>query len=122
MENIEMTYDGRTDYLNQNGYFGGIYFRKWGPLENGHMIGGHQHEIDHVTSVMTGSIRVRYRKTETDEPYKSAVFIAPINFIVRADTFHEITALEDNTSYQCIFAIPEGGTYPGETAFGPKVD
>ena len=105
----EPVYDGRTDLLNQIGSFGGIYFRKHGPFDAGYVHNGHRHYNDHITNVMTGSVRVRYRSKADGDVEKSAVFIAPINFAVAADVYHEITVLEDGTAWQCLFWNEDAG-------------
>src|SRR5512147_701353 len=101
----EPVYDGRSDLLHQIGAFGGIYFRKHGPFDAGYVHNGHRHNQDHITSVMTGSVRVRYRTEPSEGPFKSAVFIGPINFQVSAGLFHEIEALENGTAWQCLFRV-----------------
>lgn len=102
---VEPVYDGRADHLHQAGYFGGIYARKFGPVAAGFVHEGHTHYVDHVTFLMSGRVRVRYSRG--GEMEKSAVFVAPILFEIRADTCHEITALEDGTAWSCVFAKPE---------------
>ena len=109
---MERVYDGRTDHLHQIGSFGGIYFRKHGPFAKGYVHAGHRHYQDHVTNVMSGSVRVRYRNSDDGEPFKSAVFIAPINFEVAASVYHEIISLEDGTAFQCLFWNEEAGDIP----------
>lgn len=106
----EPVYDGRKE-TTQLGWYGGIYFRKHGPHAKGASIRGHRHHVDHITALTSGSVRVRYRKGANDEPFKVAVFIAPINFMVAAEVYHEIEALEDGTTWQCLFAIPPDGEH-----------
>lgn len=104
----EPVYDGRSDHLHQVGYFGGIYARKFGPVSAGFVHDGHTHYVDHVTFLMSGRVRVRYSRPGVEE--KSAVFVAPMLFEIRADTCHEIEALEDGTAWSCVFARPEDGS------------
>ena len=61
---------------------------------------------------MAGSVRVRYRSKAEGDIEKSAVFIAPINFEVAAGVYHEITALEDGTVWQCLFWNQAAGDIP----------
>lgn len=92
---IEPVYDGRREYLHQVGCFGHIYVRKHGPEPQGFVYTGHRHYQDHVTHLCPGGqVRVRYRAAEEDAPFKSAVFIGPINFEIAAGVYHEITVLE----------------------------
>jgi hypothetical protein len=107
----EPIYDGRAE-PHQIGNFGGIYFRRIGPLRKGDIADGHRHYRDHITAVMTGSVRVKYRQSLDGAPLKSAVFIAPINFEVAAELYHEIEALEDGTSYLCLFWNEQAGDIP----------
>jgi hypothetical protein len=99
-------HDGRLQ-PQQDDWYGGIYFRKVGPFPAGYVFGGHDHEIDHVTSVNVGSVSLATRVN--GEWVEQARYIAPIIFNVPAKVEHRITALEDGTSWACLFAITEDG-------------
>lgn len=77
---------------------GNIFIRKNMNLQKGQVVPGHKHNFDHTTIVFTGSIRVRTPR----EGF--AVFRAPDHFLVKKDVMHEITALENNTEFWCVFA------------------
>jgi hypothetical protein len=111
----DVVFDGRSEqYRDQLGSFGGIYFRKFGPLAKGFVHEGHRHYQDHITSLMTGAVRVKYRLVNdlASDPLRSAVFFAPINFEIKANVYHEIEVLEDGTSYQCLFNNADCGDIP----------
>ena len=63
---------------------------------------GHKHNFDHTAIVFTGSVHVRGvcpdgRIIEQD-------FTAPSHFLVLKNVEHEITALEDGTSFWCVYS------------------
>jgi quercetin dioxygenase-like cupin family protein len=103
-------YDGR-ELPHQVGWFGGIYFRKIGPFAKGQVYEGHAHTANHITALISGRVRVVYRP-RGGEVEKTAEFIAPINFEVRAEVWHEITALKDDTAWLCLFACKDTGEVP----------
>jgi len=61
--------------------------------------GGHAHTHDHITLLTAGSVEVSVNE---DEP---KVFTAPTFIIIKKGLSHKITALEDKTSYFCVFAM-----------------
>lgn len=60
-------------------------------------IGGHKHKYDHISLLASGSAKV-----EVDSIEK--IFKAPTFIIIRKDKIHNVTALENNTLWYCIFA------------------
>lgn len=99
---------------------GNIYIRPNVLPKTGDKINGHKHNFDHTSIVFTGSVHVRGvcpdgRVIEQD-------FHAPSHFLVLKDVEHEITALEDGTTFWCVYShrSPQGdvvqdhnGWYPG---------
>lgn len=86
---------------------GNIFLRKMKP-DKGHCLPGHTHNFDHTTIVFTGSIHVR---AETpDGRILEHDFKAPSHFLVKAEVAHEITVLEDDTEYWCVYShrSPQG--------------
>ena len=63
----------------------------------GEKIGGHKHKYDHVSILATGKALVEVDGIEKE-------FIAPAFIIIRKDKIHNVTALEENTTWYCIFA------------------
>lgn len=87
---------------------GNIYIRKNEDLPLGHVTPGHFHEFDHTTIVFLGAVRVK--ATLPDGLIIERDFHAPNHFLVRKDVLHEITALEDGTTYWCVYShrTPQG--------------
>lgn len=59
---------------------------------------GHTHSFDHLTLLASGSLRVTANNKSTD--YK-----APMMIYIDAETKHELTALEPNTTAFCIHGL-----------------
>lgn len=86
-------------------------------------IPGHRHTFDHTSIVFTGAVHVR--ATLPDGTIVERDFRAPAHFLVRADTEHEIRALEPNTQFWCVFShrdaqgrVTQTDTGWGGTAYG----
>lgn len=109
----EPVYDGRNKPLLY-GEHAGLFFRTH-TGNKGDVLEGHEHYQDHWTFLFSGSVRVRYKPTLDGEPEKTAVFIAPYAFVIKAEVFHEVMALEDNTVWQCVFVQPENQSGPDAT-------
>lgn len=73
----------------------------------GEVHAGHEHDVDHGTVLHSGRVRIDWSCAKRGT-FGTTEFTAPANFLVRADTEHTITALEDGTSWYCIFTPPEG--------------
>lgn len=73
--------------------------------QKGEVHPGHRHTVDHPTILVTGSVHVKWNN---DRGHGERTFVSPDHFLVRADTEHEITALEDNTIWLCCFLPPDG--------------
>lgn len=80
---------------------GNIFIRPNALLPKGHIIQGHKHKFDHTTIVFTGSIHIK--KVENGKVIEQD-FKAPSHALIKADVEHEITSLEDNTTYWCVFS------------------
>lgn len=88
-------------------YFGDVFTRVHGPHAAGTVHDGHEHNFDHQTLLVHGAIRVV--STRNGEPVGDKVFRAPCPIVIRADTCHQITALEDGTIWVCAFAVRDMG-------------
>lgn len=77
---------------------GFLKIRPSGILAKGKSIPAHVHKFDHVTLLLAGSARVRLGAEYVDllEPG------AEVN--VPAGVEHQVTALEDGTTYFCLYA------------------
>lgn len=81
---------------------GNIYIRQNVLTEKGDVVEGHKHNFDHTTIVHTGSVHVKAKLP--DQSIIEKDFIAPSHFLVKAEVEHEITALEDNTEFWCVYS------------------
>lgn len=63
---------------------------------------GHTHNYDHITFVQAGAMKVFWRKPGGEEK-ESRVFKAGEFFLVKAEIFHRLKAMEDGTRYACLF-------------------
>ena len=67
----------------------------------GEVIDGREHNFAHTTFVQGGSVRVK-RKRPSGE-VTTLDFVAPSHFLVHADSWHEITFLEDGEIW-CVYS------------------
>ena len=102
---------------HNRGLIGGLYIRPFGPVAKGYQHKGHRHYIQHAMFVEAGSVRVHWRGTDGRE---GVLVVHAPNFInVKAEAYHQITALEDGTRWRCIFSekeaeglLDDGGQVP----------
>jgi quercetin dioxygenase-like cupin family protein len=76
----------------------GNIFSRMMKFNRGDIEVGHTHHFDHITLLTTGKLKVTIEGQET-------VFEAPKHIFIKADQFHELEALEDNTVAFCIHAL-----------------
>lgn len=88
----------------RTGFFGGLYVRQFGPVEKGYQHDGHKHAIDHGMRVNSGSVRVHWRGQGKEG---IRIVHAPAWQVVPAKVYHQITALEDGTEWECVFSEAE---------------
>jgi hypothetical protein len=81
------------------GYVGNIWVRKNHLEKAGDQVGGHMHYFDHVSLLAKGSVEV---SIDGKDPH---VFHAPTFIVIRKNHRHQITALEDDTAWYCVFAV-----------------
>lgn len=82
----------------EHGYIGNIWVRQNYLEKAGDTAGGHAHFFDHVSLLAKGSIGVTLNGSDYHE------FHAPTFIVIRKNNIHNITALEDDTSWYCVFA------------------
>lgn len=101
--NLTCHQDGKAEYVSGN-----IFIRPVKLPAKGDKIHGHKHNFDHTTFVTKGSVHVRATCDEGCE--KEQDFKAGQHFLVLANWEHEITALEDNVEFSCIYShrTPQG--------------
>jgi quercetin dioxygenase-like cupin family protein len=80
---------------------GNIFFRK-NVLEKGQITGNHKHNFDHTTLVVFGAIHVKAKLL--DGRVLEQDFYPGEHFLVLANAEHEITSLENNTLFLCIYS------------------
>ncbi len=91
---------------------GNIFIRRMRFESKGDYMRGHEHNFDHVTIVLTGSVRVIATRPNGEE--LDGIFSAPERgrfatptegfLLIQKDTHHEIVALEDFTEAWCVFS------------------
>jgi hypothetical protein len=81
------------------GYFGNIWVRQNFIKEAGTSFPGHTHHFDHVSLLVKGRIRVEI------DGHSAKEFSAPTFIVIKKELHHKITALEDDVSYYCVFAV-----------------
>lgn len=82
----------------EHGYVGNIWVKQNYLEKAGDTVGGHLHYFDHVSLLAKGSVEV---SIDGKNPH---VFNAPTFIVIRKNHRHEIKALEDDTSWYCVFA------------------
>lgn len=81
---------------------GNLYIRPSFKLPKGHTTHTHRHNFDHTTIVWEGAIHVK--EIIDDEITREQDFKRSEFFLVKANAKHEITVLEDGTTYWCVYA------------------
>lgn len=86
---------------------GNIYIRP-NSMTEGQCVHGHTHNFDHTTIFFKGSFFVRAKLV--DGSVVERTFTAPAHCLIKADVEHEITALEDNSEFWCVYShrTPQG--------------
>lgn len=81
------------------GYFGNIWIRENHFTHKGDSNLGHYHKFDHVTLLVKGSVEIEI------DGAKPKVFTAPTFIVIAKDKRHKLTALEDNVTWYCVYAL-----------------
>lgn len=85
---------------------GNIFIREMAFEKVGSVIEGHAHNFDHTTYVVRGSVKVEALDA-SGAVVKTAIKRAVDGHnwvLIRADTSHRLTALEDNSMGHCIYS------------------
>ena len=80
----------------------GAFFIRPIALKTGEQHAGHSHHIDHVGNLVSGQARIKWRR-EGGSGEGEIVLLVPSKILIRADTWHEITALTD-AQWECWFS------------------
>lgn len=92
-----MSCQNKTEFVSGN-----IFIRPNVLPRVGDVTQGHKHNFDHTTIVFSGAVHVGAKLP--DGSIVSRDFHSPSHFLVKADVEHEITAIEDNTVYWCVYS------------------
>lgn len=67
---------------------------------------GHEHNYDHLTIVLTGRLKVFYAFLQDGEAVEgeSKAFSAGETVVILANVRHRLKALEQGTTYLCVFS------------------
>jgi len=87
----------RHPLSDEMGDFAGIWIRKMYYEKAATVYEGHKHNHDHLSLLATGKVVVEV------EGYKQKQFTAPTFIIIRKNKEHRITALQDDTTWFCLF-------------------
>lgn len=85
--------------IEELGFVGNVWVRQCWMEKKGDKVGGHMHYHDHVSLLCKGSVQVQVGN------FEPKVFTAPTFIVIKKDHIHEITALEDDTVWYCVFAV-----------------
>lgn len=80
----------------------GAFFIRPIDLAAGEQHAGHSHYIDHVGNLVSGQALVKWRR-EDGSAEGEIVLLVPCKLLIRADTWHEITALTP-LRWECWFS------------------
>jgi quercetin dioxygenase-like cupin family protein len=81
---------------------GNIYVRPSGVLAAGSVTGGHEHNFDHTTYIVSGAVRIK--RIAPDGHSNVQDFSAGEWTLIRAQDHHEIVSLIDGTVFHCIYS------------------
>lgn len=96
------------------GYFGNIWVRQNLLEKAGQSNIGHRHKFDHVSLLTAGKVQVEI------EGYPAKEFEAPTFIVVRKEHNHKFTALTDDVTWYCVFAIRDLDGEVVEALFDPE--
>lgn len=85
--------------IEELGFVGNIWVRQNYMEKAGDYVGGHAHVHDHISLLTSGKVNVVIDGGEPKE------FTAPTFIVIKKGLRHQITALEDNTVWYCVFAM-----------------
>lgn len=85
---------------------GNVFTKMMHFVNAGDVMAGHRHAYDHPTLLAKGSLEVDYQGIKS-------VFVAPTVIYIKANTLHQLMALEDDTVAFCIHPLRDADN-PGE--------
>lgn len=81
---------------------GNVFIRPNQLKRVGDKIDGHKHNFDHTTIFFRGRFNVKAKLP--DGRVIEREFAAPSHCLIKADVEHEITALEDDSEFWCVYS------------------
>lgn len=106
--------DASNADIHQAGFIGGFFIRQMPVLNKGETHEGHEHYIDHLTNVVRGAVRIEWENKHKGTSGTLDILV-PCRILIKADTWHKFTALEDSTFWECWFSEAEAEkVYNGE--------
>lgn len=97
--------DESNAHLHQDGFIGGFYIRRM-RLNPGEEHQGHEHHVDHVTSILRGRVRIEYLDPKTQA--RDAVEVTqPCKILIAAHIWHKFIAYDEPVDWECWFADSE---------------
>jgi len=102
-------YNCTTGALLPEGPYGNIYRRSMALKEFGAQFEGHEHNYDHITYLIRGKV-LRKTIAHKGAPAIEEIFEAPSAMLIRAECWHEFTALTDDVIAECVYAIRDSKT------------
>jgi quercetin dioxygenase-like cupin family protein len=104
-DNLTCNQDGASERFYRDSQAG---LRTVKLKKRGEVIHGHKHNKAHLTIMAAGSVHVRSWNDGCGcgEGVEYTLGLGDV-LEIKADWFHEITALEDNTIYHCTFFSPD---------------
>lgn len=102
--------------MSELGWFGNIWVRQNVLANLGDSYDSHVHKFDHVTLLAKGKVCVQIQGCEPKE------FVAPTFIVIRKEHKHQITALENDTIYYCVFALRDLNGDVVEDIYGVQHD
>lgn len=102
--------DASNAHLFQNGSIGQFHIRAM-RLGKGETHDGHDHVTDHISNIIKGPVRIDWYKIYTGER-GSVIIEEPCKVLIKAETWHQFTALGDEAVWECWFADPGNADGP----------
>lgn len=83
-----------------------VYIKQMTYRDAGTTYHGHHHDYDHVTLIVSGRVRVKFKSIpEMNIPDEVREYTGVDMFVTRSFREHEITSLEPNTVVCCVHAL-----------------
>ena len=97
--NVDLIPKTEASLFQSLGYFGNIFVHQHTYDKAGKVHQGHAHNFDHVTILAKGSVLCEVKGCQPK------VFHAPTFIVIKKNHWHKFTALEDDTTFWCVFAL-----------------